>query len=315
MWHDDEARADALGRGAGLVLLTCSMARDLDIFGVLARSVDAFAAPDVRHVVIVPRRDLATFQVHAGPRRIILAQEEILPMRLWQLPKSLGKLAFLHEALRRPLYVTARGKVMRGWMIQQILKIEFARRSPCPRVVHVDSDVFFVRPFGAADVQRDGKTLFFRVDQERLDAAHRVWGEAAAYCLGQTLPEAWSSHYIENCVPWDRDTATAMVDRIETVHGRPYHDVLLTCPTISEYFIYGLFADLRHNAPGLAPGDISLCNSFWPAAPDVPFHLEAQLAKMNPWHKALAVQSTHHFQPAARAEAYAAAVAKLANEA
>jgi len=88
------------GQNGALILLTCSMLRDLEIFGILARSVDACAGPDVQHVVIVPRRDLAAFKRFAGPRRSFLAQEDVLPMRIRALPKALGKLAFLHDALR-----------------------------------------------------------------------------------------------------------------------------------------------------------------------------------------------------------------------
>lgn len=295
---------DEAGAAVKLVLLTCSMARDLEIFGVLAASVDACAGPDVRHVVIVPKRDLAAFRRFAGPRREIVAQEEVLPVRLWALPKALGRLAFLHDALRRPLYLTARGKVMRGWMIQQVLKIEYARQADCVAVLHVDSDVFFVRHFGAVDVLRDGRMAFFRVDEAEENPAHRRWGEAAAACLGVTLPAGWASHYIENCVPWHRDVAQGMVERIEAVHGRPYHDVLLTFPSISEYFIYGLFADLLLREPVLDPASRSVCNSFWPATPDEAFDTGRQVARMEPWHKALAVQSTHAFPLAARERAF-----------
>lgn len=295
---------------SGVVLLTCSMARDLEIFSVLAASVDRCAGPDVRHVVIVPRADLAAFRRHATPTREIVAQEDVLPMRLLKLPSALRHLAFLTEALRRPIYVSPKGQVTRGWMIQQILKIEYTRRSPCKAVVHVDSDVFFVRPFAAADARRDGKIMFFRVDQPQPDPAHRRWGEVAATCLGTALPESWSSHYVENCVPWSRDVAQAMVQRIETVHGRPYHEVLLGFPSISEYFIYGLFADLMVADPiALAPGDRSLCNSFWPASPDQPFDLMRQMEQMLPWHRALAVQSTHAFPVAERERVFKAALA------
>lgn len=303
------------GRAGGeAVLLTCSMARDLGIFGVLAASVDACAGEGVRHVVIVPRRDLPAFRRFAGARRDVLAQEDVLPMRLWALPKALGRLAFVHEALRRPLYLTARGRVMRGWMIQQVLKIEYARNAPCEAVVHVDSDVFFVRPFAAVDLWRDGRLAFFRVDEAGADTVHQRWTEAAAACLGVTLPQGRASHYIENCVPWHRSVARAMVERIEAVHGRPYHDVLLTFPSISEYFIYGLFADLLLQKPVLAPADRSVCKSFWPAGPEEAFDLDQQLGQMEPWHKALAVQSTHGFPLPERERAFRDALARLAGD-
>lgn len=287
------------------------MARDLGIFAVLARSVDLCAGEDVRHVVVVPRSDLPAFARFATQKREILAQEDLLPMRLFALPKVLGRLAFLHDALRRPLYVTGKGQVTRGWMIQQLLKIEYARQSPAASVVHVDSDVFFVRPFTAADALTDGRLRLFRAQNVTLSAAHRRWTEIATICLGLDPQPGWSTHYIENCVPWSRDVAEAMVKRIEKVHGRPYHEVLLAQPTISEYFIYGLFADLLAEPGTLAAGDLSICQSFWPRDETESFDLDRQLANMKPWHRALSVQSTHSFSVEARERACRDALARL----
>lgn len=301
----------------GVELLTCSMARDLQIFGVLARSVDACVAGDIRHTVVVPGRDLPEFRQFKSPAREIIAQEDVLPMRLFALPQGLSRLAPLHGALRRPLYITPKLHVMRGWMIQQIVKIDYARQTGSRAIVHVDSDVFFIRPMTATDVLHDGKVAFFRVPEPSREPMHRQWTAAAAACLGlgpaadaSAAGEiAGTGHYIENCVPWSSDVVRAMIRRIEDVHGRPYHEVLLTFPSISEYFIYGLFADLLYDRPGLEPADRSLCNSFWPEQPDSPFDLNTAMAQMKPWHRALAVQSTHGFPPTERERAFRAALA------
>ncbi len=144
--------------------------------------------------------------------------------------------------------------------------------------------------WGACALSETRDCIAERTDEAGSDAVHHRWTEAAAACLGVTLPQGRASHYIENCVPWHGAVARAMVERIEAVHGRPYHDVLLTFPSISEYFIYGLFADLLSQEPVLAPADRSVCKSFWPAGPEEAFDLDRQLVLMEPWHKALAVQ-------------------------
>ncbi|GAA6201855.1 DUF6492 family protein [Aquicoccus sp. SU-CL01552] len=292
----------------GLDLLTCSMARDIEIFDVLARSVDRHVDPDIRHTVIVPAGDCAAFEKYASDRRRIVAQESVLPMRLFALPRRLSALSVLSGALRRPLYLTPRLSLVRGWMIQQILKIEFARRSPARAVMHVDSDVFFVRRLSARDaVDSQGRVRFFHVPGQQPIPAHRAWIEAAADCLGITVPADFATHYIENCVLWSGETTRAMVARIEAAHGRPYHEVLLRHGTISEYFIYGIYADLVAGNRGLAAETDSYCNSFWPETEGAPFDFKAQVARMTPKNCAMAVQSTHGFPVAERARSFEAA--------
>jgi len=298
----DDVPADGLG------LLTCSMARDIEIFDVLARSVDRHVDPDIRHTVIVPAADCAAFAQYASDRRRIVAQESVLPMRLFALPRRLSALSFLSGALRRPLYLTPRLSLMRGWMIQQILKIEFARRSPARAVMHVDSDVFFVRRLSARDaVDAQGRVRFFHVPGQQPIAAHRAWIEAAADCLGIEVPADFATHYIDNCVLWSSETARGMVARIEAAHGRPYHEVLLRHGTISEYFIYGIYADLVAQNRGLAAETHSFCNSFWPETANAAFDFKTQVARMTPKNCAMAVQSTHGFPVAERAQSFEAA--------
>lgn len=307
---------NADGGPEGLVLLTCSMARDIDIFDVLARSVDRHVDADIRHTVIVPGKDRAAFRRFATDRREIVAQESVLPMRLFALPRQLAALSFLSGALRRPLYLTPRFQVVRGWMLQQILKIEFARRSTARAVMHVDSDVFFVRRLSTADAfDAGGKIRFFHAPASRPIAAHRPWIEAAAGCLGVPVPAGFATHYIENCVLWSTDLTRRMAAQIEAAHGRPYHDEILRHPTISEYFIYGLYADLIAQGEGLATETESFCNSFWPDAADAPFDLDRQLAQMTPKHCALAVQSTHDFPVSERARSFETATRTLSGAA
>ncbi|MDX2483197.1 MAG: DUF6492 family protein [Pseudodonghicola sp.] len=300
----------------GLVLLTCSMARDIDIFEVLARSVDRHVDQDIRHMVVVPGKDCAAFRRFATDQREIVAQESVLPLRLFALPRQLALLSFLSGALRRPLYLTPRFDLVRGWMIQQILKIEASRRCTSRAVMHVDSDVFFIRRLATTDAfDAEGRTRFFHAPEAGAIAAHRPWVEAAAQCLGIPVPAGFATHYIENCVLWSTDMARQMIAHIEAAHGRPYHEVLLRHGTISEYFIYGLYADLIAQDQGLAAETESYCNSFWPVTADAPFDVDLAIAQMTPKQCAMAVQSTHDFPVAERARSFETATRALSGAA
>ena len=78
-----------------VALLTCSMARDIGLFELLASSVDTHVDEAVPHRVVVPAADLQAFKRFASSRREIIAQEDVLPVRIWKAPAALRHLAIL----------------------------------------------------------------------------------------------------------------------------------------------------------------------------------------------------------------------------
>lgn len=274
-------------------MLTCSTASDLELFAPLAASVDRHVDPRIRHIVVVPAVDMKEFRPFTTARREIVAQEDILPFRVWKSPRILKRLAGLRAGFRRPVYLTPKGRIMRGWMLQQFLKIEMCRRSQAAAVMHVDSDVCFVRSFEAEDAFEDGKPTFFRVEGETRNPRHRDWVEGSCTFLGVAPPENHKAHYIENGVLWGVETCRAMVKRIEATHGMSLMDVIMQADTMSEYYLYGLFADLFPEGNLLAEQETSYCNSFWPDAGNAAVTCADFMNRLQPKHRAIAVQSTH----------------------
>ncbi len=290
--------------GGDVLILTCSMARDIDLFAILARSMDDLVAPEIDHLVIVPRQDVAAFARFATPRRRVRAQEDVLPMRAVKLPAALERLSAISGAFRRPLYLTAGPKLVRGWILQQILKIEAAQRATQRIVLHVDSDVFFIRPMAPCDAFRDGLPYFFAVGEGGISDEHRRWTGIARDVLGLDQSAPAVRHYVENCVPWAPEVVREMTARIESVHGRPWPQVVLGAGTLSEYFLYGQHVDLLRQGRGLAWEDVSFCLSWWPRSPDETLSLDREFARLHDRHVAMAVQSTHALAVDARAALY-----------
>lgn len=271
------------------------MANDLPLFSMLAESVDQHAQGGIRHHVVVPSADLPAFRRFAGPNRDIIAQEDLLPLRLWKLPGALRHLSGISEGFRRPIYLTSDRHLVRGWMLQQLLKLNFAQASGDAAVMHVDSDVCFFRDLAHGDAFAGDKTRFFRVTGNTRNPKHQAWTETAARFLGIDPPEpdGPGAHFVENCVLWDSGVVRAMVDRIESVAARPLAQVIFGAETMSEYYVYGLFAD--HLAPqdALHPQAVSFCLSHWPDETDGPVDLAALRARLDPAHRAIAIQSTN----------------------
>ncbi|MEP6021542.1 MAG: DUF6492 family protein [Paracoccaceae bacterium] len=304
-----EGTAPAPGR---VGLLTCSMANDLDLFALLAASIDRHAAPGVLHQVVVPGSDLRAFRQFETENRTIIAQEDILPEPIRKLPRWLKHLSFLKAGFRRPIYLRPNLAVVRGWMLQQILKIEMTRQNDADAVMHIDSDVCFFRRFDHADGFRDGKVRYFRVTGPTANPMHMPWLNGSAKFLGLDQAPDDQAHYIENCVMWSRDVTRAMVDRLEATQGKPLHEVLFSAETMSEYYLYGVYADAFAQESNLAVDPVSFCNSYWPADEQGPVDFDALRARLDPKHCAMAVQSTHNLDITARAALYKRAETDLA---
>ena len=281
-------------------ILTCSMARDVELFGLLARSVDDFVAPDIRHDVVVPGADLQAFRRFETPQRQIIAQEDVLPFRTFRVPGPIQRAV----GSRRPIYVDKRLKTVRGWVLQQLLKIEMSRRADAIMILHMDSDVFFIRPFATDRCFTDGRPAYFRVEDAALSAEHQAWTQSARAVLGFDVTSLADRHYVENCIPWSCDIVRKMTARIESVNGAEWYNVLRGLPSLSEYFIYGQFVDNGGYEEQLAGSDRSFCLSYWPQTDGQRFSVDEQSRRLEPDHVAMAIQSTEALTVAERRLVY-----------
>ena len=287
------------------------MAADLDIFALLAASADRHVDAQIRHDVVVPSADIAAFRSFETPNRKIIAQEDVLPVQLLRLPQILELLAPIRSSFRRPLYLTPKGQLVRGWMVQQCLKIGMARHSAETAIMHVDSDVCFFRHLSPVEAFDGEHTRFFRPAGEIGHPMHIPWLKSAAAFLGVSVPTKNQAHYIENCILWDTGVAKAMASHIEATHSRPLHEVIFAAKSMSEYYVYGLFADLFPAGETLLSQDFSFCNSYWPSDESAPVNFDELRRKQHPKHFAMAIQSTHRLDLDARRALYERAEQEL----
>ena len=132
--------------GEEILIATPSYRGDVERCAVLCQSIDEFAGPEFRHQIVVPRRDYGLFAKFDGPRRDVVTVQDVMPM------------ATIHLPARRELWLAGYRYRLRGWVMQQLVKIAVARAGAARAVVFADSDVAFIRPFAAADFIRDGKS-------------------------------------------------------------------------------------------------------------------------------------------------------------
>jgi hypothetical protein len=278
---------------AGFAVLTPSYAPDFALCRELNRSVLDWTAPDVEHHLVVPRRDYRLFAALAGERTRVWTTDELVPRRMLPLPK-----ANLWLNLRRPY------PPIRGWVMQQLVKLGAAAELDVDVLLLADSDVTFVRPVTADTFRRDGQVRFYRaaaaVGPEM--PRHLLWHGVARRLLG--LPPAGPPplpDYICPMNPWDRRVVLALRDRIEAVTGRDWLDAIASELHVSEFILYGVFVDEVLGSPVATPS--TLCHTYWGPGPLAPDAVPGFVASLAGDAVAVMISAKTHTPPSVRHDA------------
>ncbi|NRQ32519.1 hypothetical protein HII36_11810 [Nonomuraea sp. NN258] len=251
-----------------LAVITPSYAPDAGLFAELHRSVLEFTPDDTVHHVIVPRADRDVFARYAGPRCRVVTEPEVVPRHYLRLPR--GPWGGLWANLRRPW------PPVRGWVIQQAIKLAVAGAVEADVVLIADSDIVLIRPTTAARFTTDGRLRLHRVD----DAVHPGmprhvrWHQVARDLLGLPPAPAPPLHdYVTSLNFWDPAIVRDLQRRIADSTGRPWFDAFTAHLHVSEFILYGVFVDeVLGTRP---PSDTTICHNSWE---DVPMDLESALA-------------------------------------
>lgn len=243
-----------------LAVVTPSYRPDAELFAELHRSVLAHTSEQTVHHVIVPASDIQLFDHFAGPRCRVWSYPELLPRRYVATPRPGW---WVH--LRRPW------PPVRGWIMQQALKIAAAAVVEADTVLLADSDVVLVRPTPPTRFMIDGRLRLVRVE----DAVHASmerhvrWHQVARRLLG--LPEAPPpplADYVSALNVWDPAIVRAMQDRIVAITGRAWIDVVTSELHFSEFILYGVFVDEFLDTERRPPAlDIDFCHVWWDRVP------------------------------------------------
>lgn len=266
-------------------IITPSFHRDLEACRLLCETLDRHVTGFTDHYIVVTSDDLPLFAPLAGPHRHVVTEREVLEVKLYTIP-------FLWKGRRyrwlpgtRPVY---------GWHIQQVLKFAMALAQPNPRVIFIDSDIFFVRPFDIAAFA-GGASVPLQFDRGAIvpaEAAHVTWLRTAHKLLGLDAPTLPADDFIGNMIVWDAGIVRQILERIEANAGEPWWTALLRARHFSEYLIYGTAVTsdpalmARHNAITEHP-----CLTYWEGPPLDAAGMRAFASRLRPDQSALGVQS------------------------
>ena len=248
---------------AGLV--TVSYRGDLSLAIELCESVDRFVDAGLEHVLIVPSSDVGLFSPLATERRRIVTVESVLPASFRRVMRSFRLEIGPLSRRFREMWLTPTGLV-RGWIMQQIVKLSSDAATTADIIVFADSDLAFVAPLTIDHLVRgDRARLYLRPGETRENAAHRAWHTAAAKLLGLPTNDYFGADYIGNPISWRRDVLAKLKARVAEVSGRRWQDALAATPALSEFILYGVFADhvLGEDANGHFHDKRDLTHASW----------------------------------------------------
>jgi hypothetical protein len=256
-----------------LALITPTYRNDLPLFADLHRSVLLHAEESVKHYVVVPGRDAGLFAAMAGPRCILLPEESLYPAHY-------ASASVLNHVLRRLPRVPSHARIaaintrrpfppVRGWVMQQVLKMELVRQLDVDMVLLIDSDVELVRPLSEEMLRRGGRAMLYKrpgaVDNNL--PSHMQWHAVSRRLLGLPPARFPAPDYVTSFCVWEPAVLRAMLARIEQATGRFWMDTITRQRTFSEWTLYGVFAEevMRYEEEALT--ESSRCHSYWGTVP------------------------------------------------
>ncbi|MBL8954127.1 MAG: hypothetical protein JNK82_25345 [Myxococcaceae bacterium] len=216
-----------------LAFITPSYFKDFDRCQLLVESFDRYVPRQYHHYVLVPARDEKLFKPLNSSRTHVVLQEDVLPF-------------WLKHVKRAPkFWLSLRSMPVRGWIIQQLVKLNACAAIDADAFACIDSGCFFVQPFDPLAVHyRDGKLLLFREQGPQfLTKDVSAWHAVSEKLLGTPHLDKPDRSYVSLVVYFWRHVLRALQNHIEAVHGTDWRVPIVRQRTFSEYFLYGAFCD------------------------------------------------------------------------
>lgn len=233
-----------------LALITPSFGPDLARCELLVESARRLG-PGLRHYLLVDRRDRARFAHLESPSTRIVHSEDLLPRFMRRFPTD------------RSIWASPIHRPVRGWIVQQVLKLAIAREVDEDMLAYCDSDTCFIRPFAVKDFLVSGELGLLDVGF-RNDEVDR-WTAIACDLLGLDPHRVPVRGHVGNMICWRRENVVGMLEVIQQRAGRDWRRVLLRLPTLSEYVLYGVYvrALIGYPESKQRPSTVPLVKGSW----------------------------------------------------
>lgn len=262
-----------------LAMITLSYAPDRNRCKLLSRSIEHWVDPSIDHIVIVPEKDKALFDKLPN-RSQVLTVQAVLPRKVWQ------------AIFAQKWWLTLCSLPVRGWIMQQTVKLAAAASLDYDVFVFVDSDVVIIKQVTPDLFIRHDKVRLYKVPGAAKTKMHMRWHRKAAKLLGLNKRDYFGADYIGQMVSWYGPNVRNMIKRIEERHNRSWFAVLCNTLHFAEYILYGVYVDfVARDESGHFADDFDLCHCSWHYQIESLKDLEAFLDGLAEKHVAILIQS------------------------
>jgi hypothetical protein len=244
-------------------IITPSYALDYIRCRLLCHSISCYVPATIPHYIIVDDHDTQLFQSLEMFGAHILPKSSLLPSWIWKRPLRI-------PFIDRYAWLSWWGWPIRGWIIQQIIKIAAASQIAANVFIFADSDVVFIRPFTADCILKEGRVRLFR----RPDGitpempGHPQWMNSASRLLGLPQFQLPAPDYIGQLISWRRDTVSNMCSILERRYNKSWIEIVSECWYFSEYILYGVFVEnFREATKQHYVDEEDICHCYWPNRP------------------------------------------------
>lgn len=237
------------------LLVTPTYAPDFSRCEAMLKSSARYVSGVNQHLILIDEPDWALFKPLESANVKLACKSEYLPTAISRIP------------FQKRWWLTRCSLPVRGWILQQIVKLAVAAQSRADSVSFIDSDVLFVKPFHLDRLWHEGQLRLFRDvrgPKQYRNIRYRNWYSFACNALDLGKPEHQHSAFISQLASMRPELVRRLFTKLETSFQRPWYQILLNRLDFSEYTLYGLFAEsLGEERSGHYFTQSELCHSSW----------------------------------------------------
>lgn len=264
------------------ILVTPTFAPDFERCKALLESSEQQLSGVSEHLLVVDRPDLELFAPLQTAKVRVLCKNELLPSMLFQIP------------LQKRWWLTGCSLPVRGWILQQIIKLAVAKDCGADAVVFADSDLMFIRPLDLNELWCNSRLRLFQNQRGPFmyrNRRYQNWYGFGCDALNLGNPDDQHQAYITQLATMRPDNVTKLCEALENRFQRPWYQTLLNTWDFSEYVLYGLFVGRLGQDSGHFFTQQELCHSSWFYEINKPSDVADFVSQASKHHRAVHLQS------------------------
>lgn len=238
-----------------ICLITPSYKPDFNRCKLLCETKEKFSSEYLKHYLIVDQPDVKLFKQLENDSTEVISVNDVLPKWLIKLPYT----------RKKNIWINLKGLPVRGWLVQQLIKLNIANYVKEDTLIFGDSDTFFVKEFNLNNYNTNNTSrLFAQPNEVNQDHSLARWYHDAATVLKTEVPKFPATNYLGNLIYWRKENVFKLHKYIEDQHQKNWMQVICNNWNISEYILYGVFVEniLKENNNHTADS-FDLCHNYW----------------------------------------------------